>query len=149
MLMGLLPPSTDAKDTMERAIDMKMSKSNPDSAIFMTDSEEDVKRKLKKAYCPEGQVNENPVLEYCRYILFEKFRELKAERPAKFGGDVSFGSYDELEKAFAQKKIHPLDMKSMTARYVNQLVEPVRKHFETSKKAKELKELVEGFKVTR
>ena len=30
-----------------------MSKSNPESAIFMEDSAEDVARKLKKAYCPE------------------------------------------------------------------------------------------------
>lgn len=29
-----------------------MSKSIPDSAIFMEDSEADVNRKLKKAYCP-------------------------------------------------------------------------------------------------
>ena len=32
----------------------KMSKSDPDSAIFMEDTVEDVKRKLKKAYCPPG-----------------------------------------------------------------------------------------------
>ena len=30
----------------------KMSKSDPDSAIFMEDSVEDVNRKIKKGYCP-------------------------------------------------------------------------------------------------
>ena len=30
----------------------KMSKSNPDSAIFMEDSAEEVIRKIKKAFCP-------------------------------------------------------------------------------------------------
>jgi tyrosyl-tRNA synthetase len=34
----------------------KMSKSDPESAIFMEDSEADVNVKLKKAYCPPGQV---------------------------------------------------------------------------------------------
>ena len=31
----------------------KMSKSIPDSAIFMEDSAKEVERKIKKAYCPE------------------------------------------------------------------------------------------------
>lgn len=34
-----------------------MSKSDPNSAIFMEDSAEDVVRKLKKAYCPEKIVD--------------------------------------------------------------------------------------------
>lgn len=29
-----------------------MSKSNPDSAIFMEDSAKDVQKKIKKAFCP-------------------------------------------------------------------------------------------------
>ena len=85
MLMGLTePPKTE--NAVERAMAMKMSKSKPDSAIFMTDSKEDVDRKIKKAYCPEKIVEDNPVLEYNRYIIFEKFRDLTIERPPKFGG---------------------------------------------------------------
>jgi tyrosyl-tRNA synthetase len=64
MLMGLgQPPQTDLMGA-DRAIELKMSKSKPDTAIFMTDSEEDIKRKIKKAYCPEGIITENPILEY-------------------------------------------------------------------------------------
>ena len=60
MLMGLgQPPAGEA--SVERAIAMKMSKSNPDSAIFMDDSEAEIQRKINKAYCPEGIVQENPV----------------------------------------------------------------------------------------
>jgi len=51
MLQGLQEPPKNTVDAVERAIAMKMSKSNPDSAIFMTDSVEDVNRKIKKAYC--------------------------------------------------------------------------------------------------
>jgi tyrosyl-tRNA synthetase len=149
MLMGLGAPGKDVKDPIERKIAMKMSKSKPDSAIFMDDSEQDIKRKLNKAYCPEGIVEENPVLEYCKYLIFERFKELKIERPSKFGGDLSFGSYESLEKAFAKKELHPMDLKQATAKYVNELVEPVRKHFEKNKKARELLEQVKSFQVTR
>ncbi|HJX05715.1 MAG TPA: tyrosine--tRNA ligase [Candidatus Nanoarchaeia archaeon] len=149
MLMGLLPPTGDANDATERAIEMKMSKSKPDSAIFMTDTEEEIKRKITNAYCPAKQVHDNPILEYCKYILFEKFNEIIVERAEKFGGNACFRNYKELEKSFAEGKLHPLDLKKSVAHYVNLLVEPVRKHFETNKKARELKEQVESFEVTR
>jgi len=43
----------------------KMSKSDAVSAIFMEDTLEDLKRKIKKAFCPPGNyVGINPILEY-------------------------------------------------------------------------------------
>jgi tyrosyl-tRNA synthetase len=148
MLMGLgQPPKTGS--TVERVIEMKMSKSNPDSAIFMTDAEEEIKRKIKKAYCPEGVVEENPVLEYCKYIIFEKFKTMKIERPEKFGGKLEFGSYEELEKVFSQKKLHPMDLKQSTAEYLNKLMEPVRRKLEKNSVAKKLTEEISKFKITR
>jgi tyrosyl-tRNA synthetase len=149
MLMGLLPPPENAKDAVEKAIAMKMSKSKPDSAIFMTDSEEDIKRKITKAYCPEKQIEENPIMEYFDYIIFEKFDEVVIRRPEKFGGDLSIGKFSDLKKLYSEGKIHPLDLKKACADYVNQLVEPVRKHFETNSAAKKLKEQVDSFQITR
>lgn len=149
MLMGLQEPPKESQDPTERAIAMKMSKSNPDSAIFMTDTVEEVKRKLKKAYCPEGVAEENPVLEYCRYIIFERYPELSIERPEKFGGNRSFKSYNELEAAFIKKELHPADLKIAVGKYINELLEPVRAHFSKDKTAKALLEKVEGFNITR
>ena len=62
---------------------------------------------------------------------------------------MEFGSYGELEKSFVGKEIHPLDLKNTCAKYINELLEPIRKHFETNKKAKKLKEQVDSFEVTR
>ena len=148
MLMGLSQPPKTEK-TVERAIKMKMSKSNPDNAIFMTDDDDEIKRKISKAYCPEGVVEENPVLEYCKYIIFEKFKTLKIERPKKFGGNLEFSSYDDLEKKFSQKKLHPMDLKQGTAEYLNKLVEPVRIKLEKNKDAQKLAQEIKGFEVTR
>lgn len=47
----------------------KMSKSDPDSAIFMEDTEDDVKRKIKKAYCPPEIVEGNPIMDYANNII--------------------------------------------------------------------------------
>lgn len=159
MLQGLGKPLADDADAVTRAISMKMSKSKPDTAIFMTDTAEDVARKIRKAYCPEGEVKDNPILEYCKYIIFEahhlKGREdiLKdgfvVKRPEKFGGDVIYSGYKDLEAAFESKDLFPLDLKNAVTEYINILLDPVRQHFAENKQAKELLAQVQGFKVTR
>ena len=147
MLMGLQLPKTEQQGE-QRAIAMKMSKSIPDSAIFMTDPESEVKRKISKAYCPEKQAEENPVIEYCKHIVFEKKKSMKIERPEKFGGNTEYNSFADLEKDYLEGKLHPMDLKSGTANSINALLEPVRKHFRKGK-AKNLLEQVEAMKVTR
>src|SRR3989339_2208903 len=111
MLMGLGKPPSASADRATRTVENKMSKSNPDNAIFMTDTTEDVKRKINKAYCLEGDVKENPILEYYKYIIFESLEklginEVKIERPEKFGGLVILKSFQDLETKFANKEIH-------------------------------------------
>ncbi|NMB84360.1 tyrosine--tRNA ligase [Candidatus Roizmanbacteria bacterium] len=154
MLMGLGKPPSKESDTAARTIANKMSKSNPDSAIFMTDSTDNIRRKINKAYCLEGDTKENPILEYCRYIIFESFDRLgidafTIERPEKWGGNVGFKNYVDLEKAFVQKEIHPQDLKNTVTDMLDRLLQPVRKHFEENKEANQLLKQVEDFKVSR
>lgn len=144
MLLGLQFQETD-KTGIDKKIAMKMSKSKPDTAIFMTDSKEEVFEKFKKAYCPEGKEEDNPVLEYAKYIIFEKFKKIIIKRPDKFGGNLTINNYDELLDLYIQKQIHPLDLKNTIAEYINELLEPIRKHFKTSKKAMELEKQVLSF----
>ncbi|MFZ6034558.1 MAG: tyrosine--tRNA ligase [Patescibacteria group bacterium] len=162
MLMGLskAPHSTwqvemgPSESAIRRTIERKMSKSMPDSAIFMTDTKADIKRKINKAYCLEGDTKENPILEYYKYIIFESLErlgitEVKIERPEKFGGNLSFKTYGELEKTFADREVHPMDIKSTLADLLDQLIEPVRRHFEENAEAKKLLEQVKSFQITR
>ena len=65
----------------------KMSKSNPDSAIFMEDSPEEVKRKIKKAFCREQDINNNPILDYCKNIIFGLRKEMSIIRNEQNGGN--------------------------------------------------------------
>lgn len=166
MLMGLAEPekTEEGADKVTRTIALKMSKSKPDTAIYMTDTLEDITRKITKAWCPEGEVKENPVLEYCKYILFESFdplrpsdseasrlriESMKIERPEKFGGNLEFTSYEELEKTYADKQLHPQDLKQAVIKMLDQLLQPVRTHFETNEEAKTLLEKVRSYQVTR
>lgn len=148
MLLGLSKPTTTSKDKDDILLDLKMSKSKPDSAIFMDDSAEDVERKITNAYCPACEVELNPILEYCRYLIFEKFSNFKIIRQEKFGGNLAFSNYGDLEKEYAEGKIHPADLKNAVAFYINEMLEPIRKHF-ASGKPKKLMEAVKSFEVTR
>ncbi len=149
MLLGLQHKETKGMSSVDKKIELKMSKSKPETAIFMTDTKEDIFRKFKKAYCPEKQEEDNPILEYAKYIVFEKYDKITLERDEKFGGNLKINSYGELRDLFVKGDIHPMDLKNAIAKYINELLEPVRKHFEKNKKAKELYSIVKNFKVTR
>jgi len=150
MLMGLGTPSAAAgEDKADRVVELKMSKSKPDSAIFMMDAPEEVERKLAKAYCPAAQVAENPVLEYARYLVFPKLQTMELVRPERFGGTVTFASYSELESAYQRGEVHPADLKKAVGESLNEMLLPVRHHFETSSKAAELQRFVQSQEVTR
>ena len=109
--------------------EVKMSKSKPDSMISIHDSSEEVNRKIKKAYCPEKVIEGNPILEMCKYVVFPELKEgFIIERPEKWGGNLEFETYKDLETAFLGD-LHPLDLKNSTARYINEILEPIRTYF--------------------
>jgi tyrosyl-tRNA synthetase len=127
----------------------KMSKSIPDSAIFMEDSEKDVQRKIKNGFCPLKQVDGNPIFDYIKYIIFPKFGKLFIERKEENGGNVLYDNYEKLCQDYKDEKVHPADLKPAVAKSINEMIEPVRKHFETDPQAKKILELVRSFQVTR
>ena len=112
-------------------IESKMSKSKPDSMISIHDSPEDVKNKIKKAFCPEKQNIGNPILEICRYIIFPELKEnvFIIKRPEKYGGNLEFSTFEELESKYIQG-LHPLDLKNSTIHYINNIIEPIRSYFD-------------------
>src|SRR3990167_2798726 len=147
MLIGLGEPPKEHDE--DRILKLKMSKTNPDKAIFMNDSEEDIKRKIAKAYCPAKITEENPMLEYSKYLIFEKFSAIEIKRQEKFGGDLVIENYAEMEKLYREGKIHPMDLKNSVAYYINEMIKPVREKFEKDSKLKKLLETIKGFEVTR
>lgn len=128
---GIAGNPTNSKEDQVAAA--KMSKSLPSSAIFIHDSEKEIRDKIRKAYCPNATEG-NPVLEIAKYIIFrEEGKALSIERDAKYGGDLEFGSYMELEKAYLGGKLHAMDLKGGIAGALNDAIGPVRKHFESRK----------------
>ncbi len=149
LLQGLLKPVliTDPQ-TGKQVLDMeaaKMSKSNPDSAVFIHDNPETIKKKINSAYAPEGEVEFNPILDWCKYLIFydstSQEETLQIKRDVKWGGDLNFNSYRELEDAYAQKEVHPQDLKRAVAEWLIKTLEPARIYFEDPKRKEALEEI--------
>jgi len=105
----------------------KMSSSSPESLISIVDSKAEVEKKIKNAHCPEGGIKENPILEISRLLVFPVFEKMEIKRPDKFGGNVSYSSYKLLEEDFANKKLHPLDLKMAVSESLWKIIEPIKK----------------------
>ncbi|XP_014603079.1 PREDICTED: tyrosine--tRNA ligase, cytoplasmic isoform X1 [Polistes canadensis] len=119
----------------------KMSSSEEDSKIDLLDGASTVKKKLKKAFCEPGNINDNGILTFSKHVIFsllKKGESYNVPRSKDFGGDISFSTYEELETAFAKEEIHPGDLKNAAEIYINRLLDPIRKEFDTCPKLKSL-----------
>ncbi|MBN1644515.1 tyrosine--tRNA ligase [Candidatus Woesearchaeota archaeon] len=108
----------------------KMSASDSKSKIDLADDEKTVQEKINSAYCEPGIIKDNGILAFTKYVLMtlkaDKGEKLIIERPGKFGGNLEFETYDELENAYTTKKLHPLDLKNTVTKEINKLLEPLR-----------------------
>jgi len=110
----------------------KISKSIPGSAVSVTDSNEDIKKAIKNAYCPERVKKNNPILEIAELIIFPRFENLYIERPTKFGGNITYNSYEQLENDFVGGRLHPADLKTATQESLEKIIEPIRRNLNTT-----------------
>jgi tyrosyl-tRNA synthetase len=142
------------KYAARQLIEGKMSKSDPDSGIFIHDTLEDVRRKLKAAHCPAKEVEGNPVIDLLRLVVWPRLGQLHKDgpprfeihRPEKFGGSKIYVGYEAVLKEYKSGALHPLDLKMGVADAMSVMLEPVRKHFA---KHPEMLQFVQGLKRTR
>ncbi len=139
----------DENSAVDAEIASKMSKSKPETSIFVHDSREEIMNKVNSAYCPPRVVEGNALIEYSKYIIFRKMKSLKIERPEKYGGNAEFFSHMELEGAFSDGTLHPADLKKGVGDSLDKIIAPIRDHFEKVPSAKRLYLAVKASETTR
>lgn len=111
----------------------KMSSSEEKSKIDLLDSEEEVMRKIQLAVCPAGICENNSLLLFLKHFLMlykeDHKKPFSVEREKRFGGDVEYKTYAEIEKDYKNKKLHPEDLKNAVGKEINALLVPIRKEF--------------------
>jgi tyrosyl-tRNA synthetase len=112
----------------------KMSASEVGSGVRLSDNPETVSKKINGAYCPQGEVEDNGVLEYLQHLVFPILEEagesFVIERPEQYGGDIVYEGYDDLEADFVSADLHPQDLKGATGEAIAEIIAPIRERFE-------------------
>jgi tyrosyl-tRNA synthetase len=134
LLLGLKkpamwPPPQDREGRSDFWASMKMSKSDRYSALFVHDTPEEIREKVKRAFCPPDSAEFNPMLDWVRKLIFPRDGEFRVPRSAQHGGDMRFGSADEVDRAYVDKALHPADLKSGIAEWLIETLEPARAAF--------------------
>jgi tyrosyl-tRNA synthetase len=138
LLLGLSKPQTwpiDPEKLRELRTQMKMSKSKPDSAVFIHDTPDDIRKKIKKAFCPPASegLDFNPVLDWAEYLIFNNRPEgMAIARKPENGGDIHFTTFADLKTAYAEGSLHVMDLKSGLAEALIDLLAPVRAVFDAN-----------------
>jgi tyrosyl-tRNA synthetase len=152
ILLGLVSGSRmdstkyDENPELSSQIAFKMSKSIPESSIIIHDKPEAIRNKIHNAYCPPKDTQANPVLQIAQEILLPWMNSIEIDRPAKYGGPISFSHPDDLKGQYREGKIHPLDLKNAVSEHLIKILEPVREEF---RKNPELLHKMELIQTTR
>lgn len=108
--------------------DSKMS-SSKGNFIAVDDSVEEITKKIKKSYCPQGEIKDNPMIEIAETFVYPKVEKLLIKRPEKFGGDLKL-TKEELLESFSNGSLHPMDLKNGIKDYLVEYLKPVREYME-------------------
>jgi tyrosyl-tRNA synthetase len=120
-------PAESARDVFSA---MKMSKSDPGSAVFVHDTPDQITDKVRRAFCPPGEVTFNPILDWIDKLVFRiAGGPFVVDRSAANGGRIVFDTPAEVMGAYVDGSLHPMDAKAGLAARLIDLLEPARAHF--------------------
>ena len=107
----------------------KMS-SSKENYIAIDDEPDVIRKKLQKSFCPQGQVEGNPVIEIAEHFIFTEDKTMLIERPTKFGGNLEL-NYNDLLEIYSRNELHPLDLKNSVIKRLIEILEPVREYLKS------------------
>ncbi len=108
--------------------DAKMS-SSKGNYIAVDDSVKEITKKINKSYCPQGEIEGNPMIEIAETFVYPNQDTLLIKRPEKFGGDIEL-TKEELLKDFSEGNLHPMDLKNGIKDFLIEFFAPVRECME-------------------
>ena len=135
----------------EGIIETKMSKSKPNSAIFIHDTEQEIKEKIIKSFCPAKETELNPIIDLTKFVVWPYLQRNKLNfeiQNQKTKERKVYENLESFENDYVKGLIHPLDLKNAVAEYIIKILEPARKHFLEGAGKKYLEEMKE-IKITR
>ncbi len=113
------------------SFDHKMSKSDPNGALLLHDTLEQVQKKMKKAYLdPEDE--HSPVYELAEHVVFPEFGHVQVTPNPKFGEPSRWDSLEAFKAAVMDGTLHPFDAKMGVAAGVAAGLSSIAEHFQAN-----------------
>jgi tyrosyl-tRNA synthetase len=134
---------TDLKDKYStNPIINKMSSSNLDSKIEFTESPENIRKKISKAFAIPSNPD-NALFLFLFYVVFpsnklKNISEFIIERDEKNGGRITYNCVDAIKQDYITDKLTPQDLKQGISTWLINFLEPIRIFFDSP----DLKDLV-------
>jgi len=99
----------------------------------MLDSQTDIKKKINKVYCEDGNIDDNSILPLCEYVIFPickiKHMTFTITRPVQYGGDVTYDNYNDIATDYKYGRLSAPDLKYGTVNMLNIILTPIRDSF--------------------
>ena len=121
--------SLKASGSRMESFDHKMSKSDPNGALLLHDTHEQIRKKMRKAYISPDDP-QSPVYELAEHILLPEFGEIVVTPNPKFGEPSTWTDLDAFRAAVMDGTLHPLDAKFGVADGLSKGLEALANHFE-------------------
>lgn len=112
---------------------VKMSSSIEGTNIKISASEDQIKKTIAGAYCPIGDLKENPITSIVTLLMLPNDGKFTIARENKFGGDLEIASGKQFEELYASKAIHPSDLKAAVSEYLIKKLAKARDYFESNR----------------
>lgn len=136
----LMNPMIPGLSKVSGKTESKMSSSEASTKIDLLDTRKELQKKIGSTYCVERDISDNTLLTcFVKNVLFpimtmKGITEFNIIRPENYGGNIYYSTYDELECAFIDGRLHPVDLKLGIVDNLDKILEPIRKTMESHAK---------------
>lgn len=100
----------------------KMSSSDAYNKIDMIDSADNIRAKIRKSYCAEGNSN-NGLFKLLQHVICPILKIKGLEISVR---GVAYENFDDVRLKFDEKIIHPIDLKESVSEMIDAIVKPIR-----------------------
>jgi len=125
ILHSLSQARTQSTDEIVNNKPTKMSKSDPNSGIFINDTNEIITKKINKSWCELGKLYDSPLLDIVESIILPKLKEIKIESRDE-SGMLIFDNFQKFRDELHKGEIHPADFKTAIANSLIKIISPLR-----------------------
>ncbi len=109
----------------------KMSASDEKSKIDLLDDDKAIRSKIQNAECVAGNPD-NGIMAFLKYVIMimkqDNGEKFTVKRSREHGGDLDYKNYEQIERDFNAKKLHPLDLKNAVSEEIISLLRPIHKY---------------------